>query len=133
MKILTVHNVIATNALTFMHKVHNFPGSLPASVRDTIAHDAPKRGSTHEDCKDWLEIYSKCSFNKTVFYKGPLLYCDAKYSHLITVATILSFKSYRHKVKNFLLQAQTAGEAEEWQASNFALNEISGLRKSPRI
>ena len=44
-----------------------------------------------------------------------------------------SFKSYRHKVKNFLLQAQIAGEAEEWQASNFALNEISGLRKSPRI
>ncbi len=132
MNILTVHNVIATNALTFIHKVRNFPESLPTSVRTTIAHDAPKQGDNHEDCKCWLEKYSNCSFNKTVFYKGPLMYCDVKYSHLITIPTLLSFKSYRHKVKTFLLQAQTAGIAEEWQTSNFALYEISGLRKSPR-
>ena len=132
MKILTIHNVIATNALTFMHKIHNFPESLPLSVRNTIACDAPKQGNSHEHCSDWLENYNNCYLNKTVFYKGPLMYCDAKYSHLVTIATLLSFKSYRHKVKTFLLQAQTAGTAEEWQASNFALHEIAGLRKSKR-
>ncbi len=133
MKILTVHNVIATNALTFIHKVHNFPESLPPLVRNTIACNAPKQGDSHEECKDWLENYSNRCFNNTIFYKGPLLYCDDKYSHLITLASLLSFKSYRHGVKNFLLQAQTVGNVEEWQASNFALNDISGLRKSKRL
>ena len=130
--ILTVHNVIATNALTFIHKVHNFPESLPPSVRATIATDAPKQGSSHDDCKDWLEKYSNWPLNKTFFYKGPLIYSDEKYSHMITIATLLSFKSYRQKVKTFLLQAQTAGTAEEWHSSNFALFEIAGLRRSRR-
>ncbi len=47
LKILIIHNIIATNALTFMHKVNNFPQSLPSSVRDTISINSPKIGNSH--------------------------------------------------------------------------------------
>ena len=132
LQILTVHNIIATNALTFMHKVHNFPSSLPQSVRGTIASDAPTSGNSHEDCESWLGKYSNCCYRNTLFYKGPLIYSDAKYSSLIVPATIISYKVYRNRTKQLLLQAQIQGDAEEWTSSNFALNNIDGLRKSKR-
>ena len=131
-EILTVHNIIALNALTFMHKVHNFPQSLPLSVRGTIASDAPKHGNSHSECLEWLQKFGSPCYSKTVFYKGPLIYSDDKYSHVISPATLISFKVYRKRVRELLLKAQTQGDAYEWQFSNFALNNISGLRRSER-
>ena len=43
-EILTVHGIIAMNALIFMHKLHNFPKSLPPSVRYLIPITIPKFG-----------------------------------------------------------------------------------------
>ena len=32
----TVHGIIVTNALIFMHKLHHFPISLPVSIRNLM-------------------------------------------------------------------------------------------------
>ncbi len=109
MEILTVHNIIAVNALTFMHKVYNFPQSLPLSVRGTIAINAPKPGNSHPECVEWLEKFSAPCYSKTLFFKGPLIYSDDKYSHVISPATLISYKVYRKRVKDLLLKAQTQG------------------------
>ncbi len=132
MGILTVHNLISANALTFMHKINNFPQSIPASVRATIAHDAPKSGDNYEACNSWLHLYSNTPFKNTVFYKGPLIYADTKYANLISLATLMSFKSYRNRAKSLLLEHQSHGLTEEWEACNFSLYDISGLRRSAR-
>ena len=132
--ILTVHGIIVTNALVFMHKVQNLPEALPISVRETIACDAPTYGSNHESCQEWLKIYGSNCFSKSVFFKGPLLLIDDKFNDLTTTAqNILPYKLYRKKMKNILLKLQIEGDSEEWQANNFILNNISGLRKSNRL
>ena len=115
-----------------MHRIINFPESVPPSVRATIAKDAPRSGDDHESCHYWLQLYNNISFKSTMFYKGPLIYADTKYEHLISIATLMSFKSYRNKAKSLLLESQSNGTTEEWDPHNFALYKISGLRRSAR-
>ncbi len=101
-------------------------------MRGTIAINAPKPGNSHAECEEWLEKFSAPCYSKTLFYKGPLIYADDKYSHVISPATLISYKVYRKRVKDLLLKAQTQGEGHEWQFNNFALNDIAGLRRSER-
>ena len=72
-KILTIHGLIAKNALIFMHKIRHFPTLLPSSVKSTIADNAPTVGSNHENSVLWLELYGQTSYKSTLFHKGPLL------------------------------------------------------------
>ena len=76
--------------------------------------------------------FSSTHFKNTVFYKGPLIYNDEKYQNLVTLGTLMSFKVYRNKAKASLLKSQTHGDTEEWEACNFSLYEICGLRRSAR-
>ena len=46
--ILTVHQLVVANALLFMIKHAYFPYSLPKSVRETIANDAPTTDSNQD-------------------------------------------------------------------------------------
>ena len=130
-KILTVHGIIATNALTFMQKFHKFPESIPKAVRDTISNEAPKIGSNHDSCDAWLNNYNNNCFGKSLFYKGPLLSVDQRFNELTTTVS-MSYKSFRMRAKLQLLKIQSEGETENWQAENFAINKIAGLRKSQR-
>ena len=130
--ILTVHGIVAINTLTFIHKVQNLPQTLPMSVRDTIPSDAPTHGSDHEMCGEWLKTYGSNSFSKSVFFKGPLLSMDQKFVELITPATKQSYKLYRNNAKKLLLKLQNQGDTDEWQADNFVLYNVAGLRKSNR-
>ena len=131
-RILTVHGIIITNALAFMYKINNYPESIPESVRETISPDAPTQGSDHVSCRVWYEQYSTNCFAKTLFFKGPLLFVDQKFSDLVTDSTCVSFKSFRNRVKARLLEIQTQGDSDDWQAENFFINYITGLRKSAR-
>ena len=55
--ILTVHGVIVSNALLFIHiKQRYFPLALTQSLRETIANDAPTPGSDHETNGHWLSL-----------------------------------------------------------------------------
>ena len=130
--ILTIHGIIVTSTLTFMHKVNNFPQSLPISVRDTIPSDAPTYGADHETCEEWLKTYGNNCFSKSVFFKGPMLSIDQKFVELMTPITKHSYKTYRNKAKKLLLKLQNQGDIDDWQADNFILYNVSGLRKSNR-
>ena len=131
-KILTVHGIIVTNALTFMYKIKKFPESIPKSVRDTISSDAPTHGSDHDSCHEWLKQYNNNSFQRSLFLKGPLIYVDENFCDLVANVST-SFKSFRKNAKAKLLETQMQGESDEWLAENFFINYISGLRKSKRI
>ena len=131
--LLTVHGVIAKNAMIFMHKINNFPRSTPISVCETIAPNAPVPESNHETCHDWLAEYGTTVYSKSVFYKGPLIYNDS-IRHLPSKPTgIFSVNAYKNNVKCMLLDFQEQGDGDEWQANNFYLYNISGLRKSARL
>ena len=72
--ILTVQGVIVKNTLIFMQKIHKYPSNLPLSLRETIADDSPTHGSTYETCQEWLTRYNIYKQQKSIFYKGPMLY-----------------------------------------------------------
>ena len=57
-KILTVHGIIALNALIFLFKTRHSPSTLPPSVRATISENSPVPGSTIISCTNWLKIYN---------------------------------------------------------------------------
>ena len=71
--ILAIQNLIALNALLFIHKTKTFPSLIPLSVRLTISEDSPTTESTYESCEDWLKKYNNHIYNKSVFFKGPML------------------------------------------------------------
>ena len=131
--ILTVHGIIIKNALMFMHKVKNLPTTLPLAVRATIAADAPTIGSDHVTCKEWLDNYGDSYHNKSLFFKGPLLTLDATIVALATPPTLFSILPYKSNVTRMLLDVQARGDSNEWEAGNFLLYNISGLRRSSRV
>ena len=131
--ILTVHGIIVSNTLIFLHKVRNLPSTLPKSVRVTIAENSPVQGSNHATSKEWLSKYENNIYLKSLFYKGPLLAAENRFSELATAANILNVKLFKNSVKRKLIQIQSDGDTETWSSENFPLFNIVGLRKSARI
>jgi exonuclease III len=131
-KLLTVHGVIAKNALIFMHKIRSFPTALPNSVKDLIASNAPSGYANHESCQEWLAEFNSTYFRNSVFFKAPLIYKDPLCKELITPSTILSIDAFKKGTKNLLLKQQLIGN-EEWNPVNFAFYNVAGLRKSSRV
>ena len=131
--VLTVQGIIVKNTLVFMNKVYYYPWLLPPSVRETIAVNAPRHGSTFESSQDWLSAYGCSSYNKSIFYKGPLLAIDPLCSESLTVADTVSVNAYKHGIKRMLLQSQKSGCHNDWESNKFLLYSITGLRRSSRL
>ena len=132
--ILTIHSIIVNNALIFMHKISTFRKLLPHSVKDTIAGNAPTVNiDGFEECSDWLDNYGSLVYRKSLFYKGPLLYIDHKFDETRSPSACLSMNIFKKNVKKTLLKQQSYGEKDQWQADNFTLFNIAGLRKSARL
>ena len=89
-------------------------------------------GSTFETCENWLKIYNTNIYNKSVFYKGPLLSAMTKLNEIVSSARFISIKSYKANIKQALLAIQSSHDACEWVNDNFILYNIAGLRKSSR-
>ena len=133
--ILTIHNVIVTNALVFMHKVRHFPLELPQSVRKTIPENAPVQGSTQDSCYDWLQSVSNHFYMRSVFYKGPLVISIYSFRHFGTffsIPSLLNAKIHKKDARKPMMKYQSSGNAEEWQSGNFLLYNIPGLEISSR-
>ena len=129
-KILTIQNLIVLNSLIFILKTRIFPSLLPFSVRSTISKDSPTAGSTHETCENWLKIYDNTYFNKSIFYKGPLLSATCKINENIPISSFISLKLYKKNVKHAILTIQGSLDSDIWKNDNFVLYNISGLRAS---
>ena len=103
---------------------------MPISIRKTIPADSPIAGSTHESCENWLKIYNTSYFNKSVFFKGPILLSGTKINEHLPLTSYISMKLYKNNVKEALRQLQSSGDTCDWQNNNFLLYNFSGLRKS---
>ena len=128
--ILTVQSVIVLNTLIFMHRIRHVPQALPQSVRLTVAENAPLPGDTHNTCFEWLQYHNNHFHIRSLFYKGPLLSIIPQISELTTLPALINPNIYKSNVRRELKNIQSQGNEEEWQANNFLLYNIPGLRKS---
>ena len=131
-KILTVQGIIVKNALIFMYKVHKCALALPPSIRETIPNNAPSTGSSYETCAGWLAEQNFYKQRNSIYFKGPLLYTELSSANEEWNSCI-SIPSLKNSIKRKLLEIQSQGDSMEWQAANFKLYNINGLRKSERI
>ena len=130
--ILTVHNVVIKNILVFLNRIHNFPSSLPTSVKNTISSSSPSPYSNTDYNSDWYNTYNRTPYNTSTFFKGPLLYTNIMTENSqLSINT--SFNSYKQRMKSFLLEVQCSGNFQEWEPQNFSLTNLPGLRRSARL
>ena len=129
-KILTIHNIIAFNALLLLHKAKHFHSLVPSSVRSTISEESPGPGSNYETCENWLKIYGNHIYAKSLFFKGPLILANSKINENLSPASFVTLKAYKSNVKQALLIRQGDGDVNVWQTNNYVLYNTSGLRKS---
>ena len=131
-KILTVHNIIAKNALILMHKINHFPETIPRSIKNCFPCNRPTITSNHESCEDWLKIYNDIPYRSSVFYKGPILATNEFNQNILAenLASLFSVKIYKNAVKKSLLSRQLEGNDSEWPA--FLIFNLAGLRQSSR-
>jgi hypothetical protein len=74
LRVLTVHNVILKNMLIYINNFFYFPGSLPLNVKLCIADDIPVPNMPPENYMPWYMVYNSIPYNKSVFFKAPILY-----------------------------------------------------------
>ena len=132
--ILTVHNVILKNIMIFLNKINSCLSNIPESVRQTISPQAPSidNDMLSDHTSDWYTKYNCIPYNTSTFFKGPLLYTHimAENTNLHTATNPNIFKG---RIKQYLLEIQNSGDAEEWEYTNFQLLCLPGIRRSARI
>ena len=132
-KILTVHSIIAKNALMFIHKLKNVPNLLPTSIKTIIPPSAPIFNS-HDlslSCvTTWSEKYGQHPYSNTLFHKGPLLAMSQYNINATSLPSLFNINIYKNSIKSMLLDQQNEGPTDEWPC--FLLYKIPGLRKSQR-
>ena len=72
--ILTVHSIILTNILIFMHKYRYFRKSLPPLVSEVISSNAPIYDHINVGSEAWMANNSTGKCRHTLSFKGPLFY-----------------------------------------------------------
>ncbi len=128
--ILTVHSIIAKNALIFMHKINNLSSLLPVSIKETIPNNIPTVGANLDTSHQWIETYGQPLYKNSIFFKGPLMAISQHNINATTLPSLFNINIFKKSVKRMLLEQQSEGDTEEWPV--FLLYDISGLRKSPR-
>ena len=80
---MTIHGIIASNALNFIYKIRHFPSNLPKSIRITIAEN--------------LTCKIKNGYLKYVFYEGPLIATKTipRLANLVTPVSLLNVKIFK--------------------------------------
>ena len=130
-KILTVHGIIAKNALILMHKMKYFPETVPSSMKKLFPSNIPTYDSDHVSSADWLEEYGCRIFRSSIFFKGPLLAITETNANITSLPSLFSINIYKSNCKRIILEQQsTGGEDGAWPV--FLLNNIRGLRASNR-
>ena len=133
LNVLTIHNIIAKNAVIFMFKLYYHKSSLPESIVELFPSDTPlPSGMNHELNSDWLNNYGTVSYRNSIFYKGPLLFNSIFKLDLIPPSCYHSIKIFKNHATDVLYTAQSTGNLDTWEAGNNALQNIKGLRASQR-
>ena len=130
-KILTVQNIILKNIIIFFNKIYYNRHLLPNSVLLTVPSDIPSPTNTIDHTSDWYTKYNSTPYNKSIFFKGPLIS-----NALLTESTIYNIPNnltLKRALKSYLLEQQRLGVPTEWGPDNFKLFHIPGLQRSDRI
>ena len=123
--VLTVHGIIANQALRFMHKVKVFPSLIPTSVRSTIQDHIVNMSVLDQSDPmflSWAEEFNTHIYRNSLFFKGPLVYFDPctvqKYA---TPAANISLNIFKNQTKQFLLRLQAEGHKNDWKTNDFLI------------
>ena len=133
--ILTVHGIIASNAMIFMNKFFHFPSLLPIYVKNTISINVPTRNdgaNIPDEAFEWFNYHNTAQFRQSLFLKGPLLFIDTSISEAFNPISCQSVNAFKSQCKRTILKLQGQGEAHDWSSSKFPIFLITGLRKSKR-
>ena len=133
--ILTVHGIIASNAMMFMNKFFHFPSLLPRYVKNTISTNVPTRNdgaNISDEAFEWFNYHNTTQFRQSLFLKGPLLFIDTSISEAFNLVSCQSVNAFKSQCKRTILKLQGQGEAHDWSSSKFPIFLITGLRKSKR-
>ena len=136
--IQTIHSIILTNILVFMHKYHSH--NLPSSVLSIISPEAPKISQSNENCKEWMTNHSIGILRNAISFKGPLFYLnyfpeilsqcedENKQNSIYT-----SSNSFKNRAKAFVLNMQARGCPNEWEGNNMPLYHLPSLPRDRRL
>ena len=137
---MTVHSIILSNVITFMHKYHNFRSQMPNLVSDIILPNAPRYSLTNDDnAQEWSAGHLSGKSRSALPFKGPLFYSKFlpeilelyKENHNNNIFPI-PLKAFKGYTKSFLFNTQNSGSPEEWEGKNMPLNYITGLPRRHR-
>ena len=116
-----------------MHRIFWLPSTLPPSIHNLISPQAPIVDDTmNDDISQWQKIYSGVVYQKSLSYKGPLLYLH-KNQPKIDQKRFNNIKILRKAIKRSVIESQSSGDTHEWIPENNLLHNIKGLRSSRRI
>ena len=133
-KILTVHSIILTNILIFMHKYNEFRNLVPLSVSRIISPDALKNAHVNEKNIAWMARHTTDKSRNNISFKGPLFY--SKYMPEILEKNNIKYPCnapinfFKKHAKSFIFEVQNCGSQEEWEGRNTPLYNVPGL---PRV
>ena len=131
--LLTVHNIILKNIMIFFNKLHHSPETIPQTIKQLIPANAPNPEDLVDHNSSWYSIYNSHPYNKSIFFKGPILYTDIINDEPEMYSQATNSVSIKKITKKCLLNIQKTGDEEEWESANFKLMALTGLRRSERI
>ena len=70
-QIMTVHSIILTNVLNFMHKHSEFKNLIPLPVLSIISPEAPKYNHVNANIIGWIDSHQNRQLRKSISFKGP--------------------------------------------------------------
>ena len=133
--VLTIHGIIANNALNFMHKVKSFPSLLPPSVKNLIPAPIAHMSTINQSDSiflSWLAEFNTHIYRNSLFFKAPLLYFEpSTVQNYASPAACISFKIFKIQSKRFILRLQTEGTKNDWKSNKFLIQNIRAIR-TPR-
>ena len=136
--ILTVHSIILTNILIFMHKHRYFGKCLPPSVSEVISSNAPVYDHINVGSEAWMANYSTGKCRHALSFKGPLFYLKympeifQKFQNTYENSKIMPLQQFKKYAKSFALDIQSCGTSEEWEGLNTPLYYVPGLPREHR-
>ena len=127
-EIMTVHNLVLLNLLTFMHKVHKEVAPKPIVQLFTKRTDLNRDTISDETPEIFQPSFSRLeTYNNSLFHKGPKLYNEI--THFLTTSNDetntnngditpsiqnLFTKPFKRHIKQYILDIQHDNNENEW-------------------
>ena len=120
--IMTVHSIVLTNVLIFMHKHNEYKNLIPPPVFDIISPEAPKYNHANTNIIEWMDSHHKGKLRNSISFKGPLFYLNYVPQFLektnLMHRCLATKDAFKKRTKSFLLTTQSIGSLIDWEGTN---------------